>query len=289
MKSMTGFGKSEGETRYGRVIAEARSENHRFLDIKFMLPDSISPIEPELTETVKKLILRGKLRITLSIEGTKAAAPVLNTDLARQIRKSIESLKKEMGIKEELRIEHFLMIKDIFTTKTADHLMEGDIKDIERVLSKAIQKLDEARKSEGKKLEKDFRERLDKIDGLTRSISVKRKDFMESSSLKLRERISKILEDSQIDEARLYQEAAFLTERSDITEELVRLKAHIGKFRETLRNKGSIGKELDFLLQEMNREAGTIAAKAKDAEISHFTIELRSELEKIREQLQNIE
>lgn len=289
MKSMTGFGKSEGETRYGRVIAEARSENHRFLDIKFMLPDSISPIEPELTETVKKLILRGKLRITLSIEGTKAAAPVLNIDLARQLRKSIESLKKEMGIKEELRIEHFLMIKDIFTTKTADHLMEGDIKDIERVLSKAIQKLDEARKSEGKKLEKDFRERLDKIDGLTRSISAKRKDFMETSSLKLRERVSKILEDNQIDEARLYQEAAFLTERSDITEELVRLKAHIGKFRETLRNKGSIGKELDFLLQEMNREAGTIAAKAKDAEISHSTIELRSELEKIREQLQNIE
>jgi len=286
---MTGFGKSEGETRYGKVIAEARSENHRFLDIKFMLPDSISPIEPELTETVKKLILRGKLRITLSIEGTKAAVPVLNIDLARQLRKSIESLKKEMGIKEELRIEHFLMTKDIFTTKTADHLSGEDIKDIERVLSKAIQKLDEARKSEGKKLEKDFRERLDKIDGITRNISAKRKDFMATSSMKLRERISKILEDNQIDEARLYQEAAFLTERSDLTEELVRLKAHIGKFRETLRNKGSIGKELDFLLQEMNREAGTIAAKAKDAEISHFTIELRSELEKIREQLQNIE
>lgn len=289
MKSMTGFGKSEGETRYGRVVAEARSENHRFLDLKFLLPDSISSIEPELTETVKKLILRGKLRITLSIEGTKAAAPVLNLDLARQMRKSIETLKKEMGIKEELRLEHFLMIKDIFTTKTADHISGEDIKDIERVLSRAIQKLDEARKSEGKKLEKDFRERLDKIEGLTRTISSRRKDFMETSSAKLRERISKILEDNQIDEARLYQEAAFLTERSDITEELVRLKAHIGKFRETLRNKGSIGKELDFLLQEMNREAGTIAAKAKDADISHSTIELRSELEKIREQLQNIE
>ncbi|HVY54260.1 MAG TPA: YicC/YloC family endoribonuclease, partial [Thermodesulfobacteriota bacterium] len=204
MKSMTGFGKSEAETRFGRVITEARSENHRFLDIKFLLPDSISSIEPELTETVKTLILRGKLRITISIEGTKAAAPVLNIDLARQIRKSIESLKKEMGIREELRLEHFLMIKDIFSTKTSDHLTEADIMDIQRVLSKAIQKLDEARKSEGKKLEKDFRERLDKIDGLTRSIAVKRKDFMESSSAKLRERIAKILEDSQIDEARLY-------------------------------------------------------------------------------------
>jgi uncharacterized protein (TIGR00255 family) len=289
MKSMTGFGKSEGETRHGRVTVEVRSENHRFLDLKFLLPESVSSIEPELTETVKKLILRGKLRITVSLEGVKAAPPVLNLDLAKQLRKSIESLKKEFGIKEDIRIEHFLTVKDIFTTKTADQLTGNDILEIEKILSKAIQKLDEARKSEGRKLEKDFRERLDKMESITRAISVKRKDFMETASDKLKERISKILEDSQIDEARLYQEAAFLTERSDITEELVRLKAHIGKFRETLRNKGSIGKELDFLLQEMNREAGTIAAKAKDAEISHFTIELRSELEKIREQLQNIE
>ncbi|MEW6145233.1 MAG: YicC/YloC family endoribonuclease [Thermodesulfobacteriota bacterium] len=289
MKSMTGFGKSEGETRHGRLTVEVRSENHRFLDLKFLLPESVSSIEPELTESVKKLILRGKLRITVSLEGVKAAPPVLNLDLAKQLRKSIETLKKEFGIKEDIRIEHFLTVKDIFTAKTGDQLTGNDIIEIEKILSKAIQKLDDARKSEGRKLEKDFRERLDKIESLTRTISVKRKDFMETASAKLKERISKILEDSQIDEARLYQEAAFLTERSDITEELVRLKAHIGKFRETLKRKGSIGKELDFLLQEMNREAGTIAAKAKDAEISHFTIDLRSELEKIREQLQNIE
>jgi uncharacterized protein (TIGR00255 family) len=289
MKSMTGFGKSEGETRYGRVAVEARSENHRFLDIKLMLPESVSSIEPELAECVKKHILRGKLRITVTLEGTKSTPPVLNLDLAKQLKKSIESLKKEFGIKEELRLEHFLTVKDIFTTKAGDQFTAGDILEIEKVLSKAIQKLDETRKAEGKKLEKDFRERLDKIEGLTRTITAKRKDFMETASVKLKERISKILEDNQIDEARLYQEAAFLTERSDITEELVRLKAHIGKFRETIRDKGSIGKELDFLLQEMNREAGTVAAKAKDAEISHFTIELRSELEKIREQLQNIE
>lgn len=289
MKSMTGFGMSEGETRHGRVTVEVRSENHRFLDLKFMLPESVSSIEPDLAETVKKQILRGKLRITVSLEGAKAAPPVLNLDLAKQLRKSIESLKKEFGIREDLRIEHFLTVKDIFTAKTADQLTGNDILDIEKILSKAIQKLDDARKSEGRKLEKDFRERLDKIDRLTRMISVKRKDFMETASVKLKERISKILEDSQIDEARLYQEAAFLAERSDITEELVRLKAHIGKFREMLKQKGSVGKELDFLLQEMNRESGTIAAKAKDAEISHFTIELRSELEKIREQLQNIE
>ena len=289
MKSMTGFGKSEAETKYGKVVVEARSENHRFLDIKILLPESVSSIEPELAETVKKLILRGKLRITVSLEGAKAVPPVLNLDLAKQLRKSLESLKKEFGIKEELRLEHFLTVKDIFTTEARDQLSGSDVLEIENVLRRAIQKLDDARKAEGKKLEKDFKERLDKIENLTRTISTKRKDFMKTASLKLKERISKILEENQIDEARLYQETAFLTERSDITEELVRLKAHIGKFRETIRNKGSIGKELDFLLQEMNREAGTVAAKAKDAEISHFTIDLRSELEKIREQLQNIE
>ncbi len=289
MKSMTGFGKSEGETRLGRVIVEARSENHRFLDIKFMVPESLASIEPELAETVKKILLRGKIKITLGIESTKAAPPVLNVEAAKQLKKSIESLKKEFGIREDLRIEHFLTIKDIFTTKTSEHLAGSEVAEIEKILTKALQKLDEARKSEGKKLERDFKERLDNIDGITRSIAAKRKDFMATASAKLKERICKVLEDNQLDEARLYQETAFLTERSDITEELVRLKAHIGKFRETLKNKGSIGKELDFLLQEMNREAGTIAAKAKDAEISHFTIELRSELEKIREQLQNIE
>ena len=289
MKSMTGFGKSEAETKYGKVVVEARSENHRFLDIKILLPESVSSIEPELAETVKKLILRGKLRITVSLEGAKAVPPVLNLDLAKQLRKSLESLKKEFGIKEDLRLEHFLTVKDIFTTEARDQLSGSDVLEIENVLRRAIQKLDDTRKSEGKKLEKDFKVRLDKIENLTRTISTKRKDFMKTASLKLKERISKILEENQIDEARLYQETAFLTERSDITEELVRLKAHIGKFRETIRNKGSIGKELDFLLQEMNREAGTVAAKAKDAEISHFTIDLRSELEKIREQLQNIE
>jgi uncharacterized protein (TIGR00255 family) len=289
MKSMTGFGKSEAETKFGRVVVEARSENHRFLDIKLMLPESFSSIETELAETVKKFILRGKLRITVSFEGAKATPPVLNLDLAKQLKKSLDMLKKEFGIKEELRLDHFLTVKDIFTTEARDKLGSADVVEIEKVLRKAIRKLDDTRKTEGKKLEKDFKERLNKIEKVTRMISDKRKEFMQTASLKLKERISKVLDESQIDEARLYQETAFLTERSDITEELVRLKAHISKFRETIGGVGSIGKELDFLLQEMNREAGTIAAKAKDAEISHFTIDLRSELEKIREQLQNIE
>lgn len=289
MKSMTGYGKSESETKYGKLIVETRSENHRFLDIKFQLPESTLSIENPLSEAVKNLILRGKIRVSISFEDTKNNSFVLNVDLAKKSKKNIDKLKKELGIKEEVRLEHFLMIKEIFSTEAKHTLSRNDTSDIMRTVLQAIKKLDEARTSEGRKLEKDIRNRLQIIEKLTTRIKSKRKGFIKNTSSKLQERIQKILEDTKIDEERLYQETAFLAERSDITEELVRLKAHIDKFREISRKKGSIGKELDFLLQEMNREAGTISAKSKDAEISHFIIDLRSEMERIREQVQNIE
>lgn len=289
MKSMTGYGKSEAETKFGKAVIEARSENHRFLDIKIQTPESISSIEPELAESVKKIVLRGKVRLTVSLEGTRNSSPALNVELVKESKKNLERLRKETGIKEEIRIEHFLMIKDIFAPESRESLDKKDMLEIEKILSDAIQKLDETRKIEGKKLERDLKGRLRNIESLTRTIATKRKDFMKTASAKLKDRISKVLDENQIDEARLYQETAFLAERSDITEEIVRLKAHIGKFRGTIRKLGSIGKELDFLIQEMNREAGTVSAKAKDAEISHLTIDLRSELEKMREQIQNIE
>jgi len=289
MKSMTGYGKSEARTKYGKLVVETRSENHRFLDIKFQLPDSTLSIENQLSEAVKNLILRGKIRVTVSLEGTKNNSLALNLDLAKKSKNNIEKLKKELGIKEETRLEHFLMIKEIFSTEAKHTLSKNETADIVKTVLQAIKKLDDARISEGKKLERDMQQRLKIIERLTTKIKSKRKDFLKNTSLKLKERIQKILEDTKIDEERLYQETAFLAERSDITEELVRLKAHIDKFREVSRKKGSIGKELDFLLQEMNREAGTISAKSKDAEISHFIIDLRSEMEKIREQVQNIE
>jgi len=289
MKSMTGHGKSEVETKYGKLVVETRSENHRFLDIKFQLPDSTLSIENQLSETVKNLILRGKIRVTVSLESPKNNSSSINLELAKKTKKNIDLLKKELGIKEETRLEHFLMIREIFAGDTKQSLSKEVIAVIDKTVSESIKKLDQSRSSEGRKLGKDIRQRLKTIEKLTVTIKSKRKDFIKNTSIKLQERIEKLLEDTKIDEERLYQETAYLAERSDITEELVRLKAHISKFRETCGKNGSIGKELDFLLQEMNREAGTISAKSKDAEISHCIIDLRSEMEKIREQVQNIE
>ncbi len=289
MKSMTGYGKSEIKTKYGKLVVETRSENHRFLDIKFQLPESTLSIENQLSEAVKNLILRGKVRVTVTLESLRSNSFLLNIDLAKKTKTNIDQLKKELGIKEETRLEHFLMIREIFTGETKQTLSKNETAEITKTVLEAIKKLDQSRASEGKKLEKDIKLRLKMIDKLTATIKSKRKDFIKNTSVKLKERIEKLLEDTKIDEERLYQETAYLAERSDITEELVRLQAHINKFRETSNKKGSIGKELDFLLQEMNREAGTISAKSKDAEISHCIIDLRSEMEKIREQVQNIE
>ena len=289
MKSMTGYGKSEIKTKYGKLVVETRSENHRFLDIKFQLPESTLSIENQLSEAVKNLILRGKVRVTVTLESLRSNSFLLNIDLAKKTKTNIDQLKKELGIKEETRLEHFLMIREIFTGETKQTLSKNETAEITKTVLEAIKKLDQSRASEGKKLEKDIKLRLKMIDKLTATIKSKRKDFIKNTSVKLKERIKKLLEDTKIDEERLYQETAYLAERSDITEELVRLQAHISKFRETSNKKGSIGKELDFLLQEMNREAGTISAKSKDAEISHCIIDLRSEMEKIREQVQNIE
>lgn len=289
MKSMTGYGKSEVETKFGKLVVETRSENHRFLDIKFQLPDSTLSIENQLSEAVKNSILRGKIRVTVSLETPKNNSSTINLDLAKKTKTNIDKLKKELGIKEETRLEHFLMIREIFAPETKQTLSKNETAVIIKTVLEAIKKLDQSRASEGKKLEKDIKQRLKMIEKLTVTIRSKRKDFIKNTSVKLKERIEKLLEDTKIDEERLYQETAYLAERSDITEELVRLKAHISKFRETSNKKGSIGKELDFLLQEMNREAGTISAKSKDAEISHCIIDLRSEMEKIREQVQNIE
>ncbi|MGH7806929.1 MAG: YicC/YloC family endoribonuclease [Thermodesulfobacteriota bacterium] len=289
MKSMTGFGKSEEESSLGMIVVEARSENHRFLDINFQIPDAISPIEPGLNEIVKEALIRGKARILVVVEGLKNRQSTIDIELAKESRKTLEKLKRELGLKEPSKLEHFLMVKELFSSEVKPAVSPKDYSRVKRALVKAIEKLDETRISEGKKLEKDLRQRIEKVKRLIEQIMDKRKNATTEFSDKLKERMTKLLNDIQIDENRLHQEIAFLVDRSDFTEEVVRLKAHIGKFKETMNQGGSIGRELDFLLQEMNREASTTAAKSKDVQISHIIIQLRSEIEKMREQVQNIE
>ncbi|GBD37879.1 hypothetical protein HRbin37_00118 [bacterium HR37] len=289
MKSMTGFGRAEGKISLGKVTAEARTENHRFLDINFQLPDIFLPIEQELTDIIKRYIRRGKVRILISHEPLKNRLPTINIELAKKSLETVKRLKKELKINEEIKLEHILMIKEFFSSETKPNLKKDDYTKLKEVLRSAILRLDKTRSAEGRKLQKDLKQRIANIGRIVTSIERERKNFTKETMERLRDRIRKLLENIQVDETRLYQEIAFLADRTDITEEITRLRAHISRFRELLTRTGPVGKELDFLIQEMHREAVTISAKSKKATISHLVIKLKSEMEKLREQVQNIE
>lgn len=289
MKSMTGYGNSEVETNLGKITIEAKSENYRFLDINMQLPEPVLSIEPDLIEIIKKYVTRGKVRILFISEELKRRTPVMNIDLARDSFRMLEKLKTELSIQDKTRLEHVLLLKEFFSYESKSTLNKVYLNKIKNALGNAMRRLDEARISEGKKIEKDLRLRIQKLEKITKQVNAKRSSFKKTFSETIKSRIGKLLDDKQLDENRLNQEIALMAERTDITEEIIRLKAHISRFNETIKRNQSIGRECDFLLQEMNREAGTISAKSKDASISHLIIDFRSEIEKMREQVQNIE
>jgi len=289
MKSMTGYGNSEAETNLGKIIVEAKSENYRFLDINMQLPESVLSIEPDLIEIIKQYVSRGKVRIVFVSEELKRRTPVMNIELAKDSFRMLEKLKKELLIQDKTRLEHVLLLKEFFSYESKPALNKVYLNKIKTALRNAMRRLDEARISEGTKIEKDLRSRIQKLEKIMKQVNAKRSGFKKTFSENIKSRINKLLDDKQLDESRLNQEIALMAERTDITEEIIRLKAHISKLNETIKKNHSIGRECDFLLQEMNREAGTISAKSKDASISHLIIDFRSEIEKMREQVQNIE
>jgi len=289
MKSMTGFASSTATHKEGKITIEARSENHRFLDVKFQIPEQLNSLEVEFMEISKKQISRGKVKLSINIEDNSSRIIKFNNEAGKNYLTSLKKFMRELGIKDEISLNHILMFKELYNGETKKTISKTTLGNIKQVLNDTLKKLDKSRAIEGKKLSIDLLKRINNCKKLITSIRKKRNNFAKEASKKLKERIETLLDDKNIDEARLYQEVAILTERSDITEELVRLDAHFEKFIETTNSKLPVGKELDFLIQEMNRESGTISAKSKDANISHHIISLRSELEKIREQIQNIE
>lgn len=289
MKSMTGFGSSEASTKEGKVTVEARSENHRFLDIKLQAPDYLNDLESVVNDLVKKQISRGKIKISINPEDHQVKVPSFNKKTAEKYYAELAKLKKELKLEGDITIDHILMFKDVFNGNHTSHINKTTLKKIETAVRRAVSNLEKSRQTEGKKLQVDLSKRTRKCYKLLERIKKKRSVFTEENAQRIKDRVESLLGNHEIDTTRLYQEVAILSERSDITEEIVRLQAHLEQFGETARKKGSIGKELDFLILEMNREASTISAKSKDADISHFTINLRSEFEKMREQVQNIE
>ena len=210
--------------------------------------------------------------------------------MLRENHRSLRKLVSSLGLGSEVGIEHLLMMGDSLDGTLQSRVSKREEAKIREAVERAISKFNRSREIEGEKLEKKIMARLERIKKTVDGVKAKRKEFVRKSEKKTREKIERIFSSRENMDPVISQEAAALvTERSEIDEEIVRLETHVSKFRKIVKKRGPVGKELDFLVQEMNREAGTVSAKCKDAGISHLTIDIRLELEKIREQIQNIE
>ncbi|SYZ74054.1 YicC protein [Candidatus Zixiibacteriota bacterium] len=291
MNSMTGYGKADFRNRQLAVSVEVSSVNNRYLEFSFRLPKQLGFLEPRLKELVASKLSRGKVSLLFNYEdyGFGIDRLTVNRSLAESALGELQALKKKYNLKGEIEIGHLVAFPDIFRVDKSEDLEKRIWPIIEKVTKKALDGLVTMRHKEGTHLEKDFRGRLS---FLTERIGKIEKDSSQNISRyreKLTRRINEVLDNRTADGARLEEEVAYFAERSDITEECVRFRSHLKQFGADLKGTDSVGKRLNFILQELNREANTIGSKSAVASISKAVLELKEEIEKMREQVQNIE
>jgi uncharacterized protein (TIGR00255 family) len=291
LKSMTGFGKAEGETSLGRVIVESRSVNHRYSDVSIKLPKRLAPFENRIKEMIRSEVLRGRVDVSLRLDATGEGRLQLSVDLhlAEQYYKALQTLKEKLQLQEEITLGLLAGAKDLITAKEETEDVELYWREVIPILKQSFKAMDEMKRWEGELLEKDLQQRVERIHGELENIKQQFPSRLNAYWNRLHDRLRSFLGDMEVDYPRFQQEVAFLAERTDITEEIVRCESHLAQFDSLLKSGEPVGRKMDFLLQEIHREVNTISSKVNDAEISQRIVEIKSELEKIREQVQNIE
>jgi len=291
LKSMTGFGRAEGETTLGKVVVETRSVNHRYCDINIKLPKRLTPFENRIKEAIRTEVSRGRIDIFLKLDSLGEENVHLGVDLhlAEQYYQALQSLKESLHLKDKITLELVAGAKDVITAKEETGDLEPFWQEVLPILKQSFQDLDDMKRSEGEILSKDLQQRLERITHQLEEIKHLSPSRLEVYRNRLHERVRSLLGGSDVDPSRFQQEVALLAERTDITEEIVRAESHLTQFFTFLKAEEPVGRKMDFLLQEIHREVNTVSAKANDAEISQRVVEIKTELEKIREQVQNIE
>lgn len=291
LKSMTAFGRASGELSGRPLTIEIKSVNHRYLDISVRLPRRYALFEEPIKKKVAAQFSRGKIELLLQVNGnlSRVQGLELDTELASTYYKLLGRMKEEFNLTGEIDLPLMASFKDLLLVKEEEIDAEKDWRVIEGVLHQAMDSIEQMRTIEGKALARDLLKRLDLLSSLSNDIQNHIPEVIREYGDRLRTRIKTLLQDIKVDEGRLAQEIAIMADRSDLTEELVRMESHIDQFRELINMDGPAGRRLDFLIQEMHREANTIGSKSGDAFISHKVVDMKYELEKMREQVQNIE
>ena len=281
IQSMTGFGSAE--KAYFKV--EIRSVNHRFMDISMKIPQHLSQHEISLRNMLKERFPRGKFDVLISTAGDEGIRIIVNKDLARELYDALNILKNELSLSGSIGIDTLAGFRELLLSEHIEYNEES----LFNAFNEAMGRLYGMRSKEGETIMEDMSLRLGLIEEMKGEIAMLCPEAVDACKKKFVERLNSIIGEAKYDEVRVFQEAAIIAERADISEEITRLGSHIAQMRKILTDGGTIGRKLEFLLQEMNREANTISSKAGDYRTANLVIEIKSEIEKLREQAQNIQ
>jgi len=294
IKSMTGFGRGEIDTEMGRFTVETKSVNSRTCTVIVRLPETLSSLESRVISYIKSRTSRGQINVSVNLSRNEAASgkrAIVDRELAKEYCRQLAEMKSFLSLAEPININTIAALPGVINVEEPEENIDEAWSVVSRVLTMAVDQLIEVRTTEGAAMMEDLSSRLKSMSELIEQISTRSPVVVEEYRERLLQRISDLLQKHiTIDESRIATEVAIMADRCDINEEIVRLRSHICQISDVLKNtEGPVGRHLDFILQEVNREVNTIASKASDAQISTNCIRLKDETEKMREQAQNIE
>ncbi len=290
IKSMTGYGKGNISENLRNYQVEIKSVNHRYLDISVKMPRVLSYLEEDVKKVISSKVKRGKIDVFITFENssTEGKEIKINNEIAKMYINQLKQLAEEENILANIEVTEISKYPDVLSIQnTQDD--EQIKKELIEATTIATDKLVQMRQVEGSKMAKDLLKRIEKINQKIEKISELSTGLIEEYVVKLENRIKEILKNQEIDESRLAQEVVIYADKCSIEEEVTRLKSHISQFKELINSDDAVGKKLDFIIQEMNRETNTIGSKANNLEITNGVIDIKTEIENIREQVQNIE
>lgn len=291
IKSMTGFGRCL-ETVNGRdILVEIKSVNHRYYEFSARVPRAYGYLEEKMKTFLQGRISRGKVDVGITVYNLNGEDEIIevNKEIAKEYITALRGANEELGLTDDLTLSRIMRLPDIFNVRKAQEDEETVWNDVKQVAEKALDNFIAMREKEGVKMKEDILSRLDYITELVGKVEERSPVVTENYRKRLFDKLTEILEDKKIDEQRIITEAAIFSEKTAVDEETVRLRSHIAQCRELLNSDEAVGRKLDFLIQEFNRESNTIGSKGQDIDITKIVVELKSEIEKIREQIQNIE
>jgi uncharacterized protein (TIGR00255 family) len=290
MRSMTGFGLGEAPVGTGKLAIEIRGVNHRFLDVRVRLPRELGDLTSFVEQLAREKLARGRYEVAVRIDGVALGAPVLDRERARAAFQALTALRDELAPGTEVPLSLLGSIPDLFVS-SVDREIDRLRGAARTAFDAAVVALDTMRTHEGGAMREDLGKRLERVRQLARGVQGRAPEVVESHRKRLRERAERLraATDLELDPARLEQEIVMFAERSDVCEELTRLESHCAQFAGLLASDEAVGRRLDFLLQELAREANTVGAKSPDAQIAHAIVEVKAEIERMREQVQNVE